>query len=78
MLAVPFQSPVGMKRMRVLASAASNREDDAEGLMDAISRLKGVISVSGNVSDITAWLSEERARKDLGDKIWNVIYPTRN
>jgi len=67
-------------RFNVLTVALERdiREDDAEGLMDAISRLKGVISVSGNVSDITAWLSEERARKDLGDKIWNVIYPTRN
>ena len=51
------------------------REDDAEGLLAAISRLRGVLSVKGNVADIDAFLAEQRARSDLEQKLWAVIYP---
>ncbi len=54
------------------------RTDDAEGLLNAISRLRGVLFVTGNVVDSTAWMAEERARQELGKKIWRVLYPKKN
>lgn len=51
------------------------RDDDAEALLDAIRQLRGVLSVSGNVTDLTAHTAEERAKRELGDKLWQVLYP---
>lgn len=49
------------------------RCDDAQGLMQAIKQLRGVISVSGNVADLTGHIAEQRAVAALRDKIWNVF-----
>jgi hypothetical protein len=54
------------------------RVDDAQGLIDAILRMRGVLSVTGNVADGTAWMAEERARRELGEKLWQVIYPKKD
>jgi hypothetical protein len=54
------------------------RVDDAESLISAIRQLRGVLSVTGEVSDMTAHMAQERARRELGQKIMNVIYPDRN
>lgn len=51
------------------------REDDAEQLLCAIRQLRGVLSVSGNVADLTDHIAQERARHDLGIKLWSVLYP---
>jgi len=51
------------------------RADDAEVLLSAIAQLRGVLSVSGNVSDVTAYMAEERARRELGQKLMAVVYP---
>ena len=51
------------------------RKDDAEGLIEAIRRLRGVLNVAGNVSDSTEWMAQERARHELGEKIIRIIYP---
>jgi hypothetical protein len=51
------------------------RSDDAQGLMDAIQRMRGVVSVSGNVTDLVSHLAESRARFDLGNKIWRILHP---
>jgi hypothetical protein len=45
------------------------REDDAAPLMSAISQLRGVLSVSGNVSDIMEHVAQLRARRELLDKL---------
>ena len=50
------------------------RADDAEELMSAIRQLRGVISVSGNVSDVASHIAQERARRELADKLWDVLY----
>ncbi len=52
------------------------RDDDAQALIAAIQQLRGVLKVSGNISDPTSYMAEERARKDFGDKLWRVLYPT--
>ncbi len=51
------------------------REDDAETLVSAICQLKGVLSVSGNVTSSTEWCAEERVRAELSKKLWAVLHP---
>lgn len=52
------------------------REDDAENLIKAISMLKGVIRVKGNVSNPDHWIAHESARHNLVMKIWEVLKAT--
>ena len=49
------------------------REDDAEGLMDAIRHLKGVINVKGNVMDLSQSVAESRIKSELSLKLWDVL-----
>ena len=53
------------------------RSDDCEPLIEAIKQLRGVLSVTGIVSDMTAHMAKERARRELGDKLWDVLHPKR-
>ena len=46
------------------------RDDDAQPLIDAIKQLRGVLSVTGNVSDLTSTVAETRAKRELYDKVW--------
>lgn len=50
------------------------REDDAESLISAICQLRGVLSVSGNVSDSSAWCAEERVKSELSKKLWAILH----
>lgn len=50
-------------------------EDDAEALMIAIRQLRGVLSVSGNVADATAYMAEVRAKHEFSEKLWQVLQP---
>lgn len=52
------------------------REDDCEKLLSAISQLRGVLSVNGNVANLESYMAEERARHDLGKKLLEVVYPS--
>lgn len=54
------------------------RDDDAEALLSAIRQLRGVLSVTGNVADMDSYISDARAKHDLGRKLWSVIYPKAN
>ena len=51
------------------------RDDDAQPTIDAIRQIRGVLSVEPNVSDAMAFIAESRARRELGTKIWKVLYP---
>ncbi len=51
------------------------RDDDIEVLRKAIMQMKGVINVSLNVSNSETHMSEVRAKRELGDKLWEVLYP---
>jgi hypothetical protein len=51
------------------------RKDDAEQIINAIRMIKYVLDVKGNVSNPDTWMAESRARRELGDKLFNVIYP---
>ena len=54
------------------------REDDAEKYIDAIRMIKGVLSVKGNVADYEEYMATERVRRELGEKIWEVLYPKKS
>ena len=51
------------------------RDDDAEHLINAIKMIKGVLSVKGNISDYSDLVAEERVRRELVAKLWEVIHP---
>lgn len=54
------------------------RDDAAQGLIDAIRHLRGVLSVDGHVADIGAHTAEMRARAELGEKLLWVLYPGKD
>lgn len=49
------------------------REDDVENWVQAIKMLRGVVSVTKNVSDLESHIAEERARHALTSKLWKVL-----
>ncbi len=51
------------------------RDDDAEALIAAIRQLRGVLSVSGNIANPSDYIAQQRARHELCDKLWHVLYP---
>lgn len=48
------------------------REDDAESLINAISMIKGVLSVSGNASDLSEHVARQRLVIDLRQRLWTL------
>ncbi len=53
------------------------RDDDAEPIINAIKMIKNVLSVKSNVSNHAEYMAEERVRRELGEKLWEVIYPKK-
>ena len=51
------------------------RDDDADAILQAIRMIKGVLNVEGNVADMDSHVAESRVRREMGDKIWEVLYP---
>ncbi len=51
------------------------REDDAESLLQVIRHLKGVRQVIPHVRGWENELAVDAARRDLGNKLWEVLYP---
>jgi hypothetical protein len=51
------------------------RDDDTEKIIEAIKMIKGVLDVKPLISDPTTWMAQERAKRELGEKLWNVLYP---
>jgi hypothetical protein len=51
------------------------RDDDAQPIIDAIKLLRGVVSVKTHVADLDHHFAVETVRRDLGAKLWEVIYP---
>ena len=55
------------------------RIDDVEGLINAIEMLRGVLSVSPHVADtLDSHIAENRVRHDLGQKLFDIVYPNRS
>lgn len=51
------------------------RSDDAEALLSAIAQLRGVVDVVPHVTDIRDHSARTRARQELAEKLWKVLYP---
>jgi len=51
------------------------RDDDAEAIINAILMIKGVADVSPLVANSELWAATNRARNELRDKLWQVLYP---
>jgi hypothetical protein len=53
------------------------RDDDAEPLLNAIRMLKGVVAVEPSISTSEDYMAQERIRHEMGQKLWEVIYPKK-
>lgn len=53
------------------------RSDDAEATIAAIRQLKGVLAVDPMVSTHADHVAQMRARHELGEKLWRVLYPEK-
>lgn len=62
----------------VVALEQDIREDAAERIVDAIKMIRGVLSVEASVADHTDWMARERARRELGDKLMEVVFPKKD
>lgn len=51
------------------------REDDAESILNALRMVKGVAKVTPVVQDVQQLFIEERVRRELGGKLWKILYP---
>jgi len=51
------------------------RDDDCESLISAIRMLRNVLSVEPHVTDFGDHTARERARCELGEKLWEVLHP---
>ena len=49
------------------------RDDDAQALIDAISLLRGVLAVSGNVRTADSFVAQSRAKREMEQRLWGVI-----
>ena len=49
------------------------REDDAEATIKAIEQIRGVASVTGNVSDISDHIAKDKAIQEIKNKIWELL-----
>ncbi len=49
------------------------RSDDAENLIQAIKMLKGVLNVKPEITTPTTWMAEERAIRELKQKLWDAL-----
>lgn len=51
------------------------RTDDVEPLIEAIKCLRGVLAVEPSIATSDDWWAISRVRQELGEKIWEVLYP---
>ena len=51
------------------------REDDVEELRKAISCLRHVLSVDNVIAKVGDHFERERARHELGQALWKILYP---
>lgn len=51
------------------------RTDDVEFIVNAIRAIRGVLDVTQMVADPGTYMAEMRAKRELADKLWDVLYP---
>jgi len=59
----------------VLTLKEDIREDDARELIKLLGLINGVISVKPVESSFELHIAKERAVAELGQKMWDVLYP---
>ena len=52
---------------------ANYRDDDIQAMCDAITLLRGVVSVGKNIADPVAYAAQSRARHELREKLWTAL-----
>lgn len=51
------------------------RSDDCQPLIDAIKQLRGVLSVDAGVCDYNYFAARLTVRQEMGEALWEVLYP---
>jgi len=51
------------------------REDSCGQFITAIMMFKNVLSVRPNVSDVSSYIAEARAKAEIARKLFKVVYP---
>ncbi|WP_343743341.1 hypothetical protein [Herbaspirillum huttiense] len=51
------------------------REEDAAAIANAIRLMRGILTVESNLSDPGQFVAEARVRRELGEKLWEVLLP---
>jgi len=54
------------------------KDEDAEQITAAIRMIKGVSSVMPQVADTNTYFAMDKARNELGNKIFELIHPSMN
>jgi hypothetical protein len=49
------------------------REDDAKDIIAAISQIRHVLRVEPSVVDLSDFVARERVRRELTDKLWEIL-----
>lgn len=64
-------------RVFALTVALKNdvRTDDVEAITNAVRMIRGVLDVTEHIVNAETYVAQERARRELGEKLWNVLYP---
>ena len=64
-------------RIRVLSVCLDKeyRDDDCEAIINAIKMVRGVSDVEAHVEEPRDWANRARIRRELGQKLWSVLYP---
>ena len=57
----------------VVVLEKDTREDDAESLLSAIRMMRGVLSVTPNVTSIDHHIAYDRAYWNLREKLWKAL-----
>lgn len=51
------------------------RPEEAKAMCEAIQCMRRVISATPNAADIGHYTAREQVRRELGEKLWQVLYP---
>jgi copper chaperone CopZ len=50
------------------------RDDDAQDIIAALKMVKGVADAKPNIVNVDSFVSDTRARQELGSKLFEVLY----
>ena len=51
------------------------KDEDCKAVIQAIGMIRGVLDVQPHIADADSWISYTRARQELGEKLFSIIYP---